>query len=424
MAENFYDNWIKNKTKEEIVKEIGELRRNIKKKHQALQRQLIDTNDILEKQWKPVSEPLIKLLEEREETQLEKSKTNDRKRRYNGDVEENIPVKQFIPTPEQGEKRKLRVNLPTRGGYESDYDYDDGTVDLPRAKRPAVVSSEHETYDMDYEQEGRVPDPQSTEEMQHEPIVYETFDTAENILSTPKGKNYAKQFVDRMFTGNIAKDYFLKLIRGGKVIDHNYGVRVDGNDWMMGDSKIEIDENDIIINDIRYSGTRGLYELIFMNSPNSYIYTEEDLKNYAAILRDTKVYRVNYSELGKKRSNRGHKYLHIIAPIINQWEASGSGISANSTKAEQKKSPLQDVIAKENPMVTYFDMVSPSPSGNGISLTDGKPEYIYFDDPNELVDRLRLLYGSQEAGNASHKNEINSIIEELLELENEGRINV
>jgi hypothetical protein len=422
MAEKYYDDWMKNKTKEEIVKEISELRRNIKKKHQTLQRQLVDTNEMLEKQWKPVSEPLIKLLEEHEEIKLEKNQTNDRKRKYDGEIQEDIPVKQFIPTPEQGEKRKLKVNLPNRDDYESDYEYDDGTLDLPPAKRPAV---DKETDDMDYEHEDQENEPQSDgEEMQVEPTVYETSPTAESLLRTPKGRNLAKQFVENTFTGNIAKDYFLKLIRGGKVIDHNYGVRVDGNEWMLGDKRIEIDGDDLIINDVKYTGTRGLYELIFMNSPNPYIYTDEDLRNYATILRDTKVYRVNYSELGRIRSNRGRKYINLIAPIINRGEASGSGIVLNSMRNKIRKMPLQDFIKKENPMATYSNMILPTTGGNGVPLTNNKLEYIYFDDPNELVDRLRLLYGSQEAGNNAHKNEINSIIEELLELEKEGKINV
>lgn len=42
-------------------------------------------------------------------------------------------------------------------------------------------------------------------------------------------------------------------------------------------------------------------------------------------------------------------------------------------------------------------------------------DYIYWDDPNELVDRLRLLIASQMAGNNNHNNEIISIIEELWE---------
>lgn len=43
--------------------------------------------------------------------------------------------------------------------------------------------------------------------------------------------------------------------------------------------------------------------------------------------------------------------------------------------------------------------------------------YEYFDDPNELCDRLRLLVSSRMAGNTNHMQEINSIVEELRELD-------
>jgi hypothetical protein len=42
-------------------------------------------------------------------------------------------------------------------------------------------------------------------------------------------------------------------------------------------------------------------------------------------------------------------------------------------------------------------------------------DYVYWDDPNELVDRLRLLMASTEAGNTSLNNEQLSIIKELIE---------
>ena len=41
--------------------------------------------------------------------------------------------------------------------------------------------------------------------------------------------------------------------------------------------------------------------------------------------------------------------------------------------------------------------------------------YEYYDDPNELVERLMLLISSKSAGNTNHDQEINSIIEELRE---------
>lgn len=42
-------------------------------------------------------------------------------------------------------------------------------------------------------------------------------------------------------------------------------------------------------------------------------------------------------------------------------------------------------------------------------------ELVYWDDPNELVDRLKLLIASKTAGNTNLDNEILSIIEELKE---------
>lgn len=41
--------------------------------------------------------------------------------------------------------------------------------------------------------------------------------------------------------------------------------------------------------------------------------------------------------------------------------------------------------------------------------------YEYYDDPNELCDRLKLLISSKGAGNTNHDQEINSIVEELRE---------
>ena len=42
-------------------------------------------------------------------------------------------------------------------------------------------------------------------------------------------------------------------------------------------------------------------------------------------------------------------------------------------------------------------------------------QYIFWNDPNELCERLELLLASTSAGNQAHKNEIISIIEELRE---------
>lgn len=52
------------------------------------------------------------------------------------------------------------------------------------------------------------------------------------------------------------------------------------------------------------------------------------------------------------------------------------------------------------------------PSGGGVKLQ--KHNLMYWNDPNELIDRLRLLLAFQAAGNTGVSNEI-SIFEELHE---------
>ena len=53
-----------------------------------------------------------------------------------------------------------------------------------------------------------------------------------------------------------------------------------------------------------------------------------------------------------------------------------------------------------------------------INYSNYKREFVYWDSADELVDRLRLLLASKQAGNTNLNNEIMSIIEELREANN------
>ncbi|KAL7292682.1 hypothetical protein TKK_0013806 [Trichogramma kaykai] len=46
---------------------------------------------------------------------------------------------------------------------------------------------------------------------------------------------------------------------------------------------------------------------------------------------------------------------------------------------------------------------------------DSLKDFVYWNDPNDLVDRLRLFVAERSAGNNAHDKEITSIIEELRE---------
>lgn len=306
-------------------------------------------------------------------------------------------MKRIVIPPHQGEKRKPILNTSFGDQSFSDYEYDDGVSDshvrtkltVPFSEEMELNEGADESEEMDTE---NITNPRVQTLVEE---VYSSPGSSQELLKTPEGKNFAKRYIEQEFKGKLAKEYFLKLISGGVKIDHTFGVRVDGDSWMIGDKVLEIDGDDFMINGRQYKGTRGLYELLFMNSPNEYIYSEEDLNAYANIINDTHVHRANYSAMGKVRSNKGKKYKNIISKIINR------------------------VLVNENHMMTYTDQISQGHSGKGLILSGDQTNYIYWNDPNELVDRLKILLASQQAGNTSHDNEINSILEELHELDRE-----
>ncbi|KYN21963.1 hypothetical protein ALC57_05654 [Trachymyrmex cornetzi] len=105
--------------------------------------------------------------------------------------------------------------------------------------------------------------------------------------------------------------------------------------------------------------------------------------NSTSRLLATNAHKHKHDSQGRLLSNRGYKYKHIIAPLMSM-----------TPKKPNKK------------------------SGKGLpramTLNDNAIDYVHWDNPNELVDRLRLLDASHRAGNNAH-DEMLSIIEELRE---------
>jgi len=151
---------------------------------------------------------------------------------------------------------------------------------------------------------------------------------------------------------------------------------------MFGNKHFDVDDADniIIIDGVQYVGTPGLYDLIFKRI-SELLYMEDDINKYKSMLLATNAHKHKHQSQGRLLSNRGYKYKYVIAPLMS-------------------------IIPKKK-------------SGMGLPhamiLNDNAIDYVHWDDPNELVDRLRLLDASHRAGNNAHDNEILSIIEELRE---------
>ena len=174
-----------------------------------------------------------------------------------------------------------------------------------------------------------------------------------------------------------------------KSIDFSFGIYTKDRKFKIGNKKINIEDNDIMVLDDEdnilktFEGTPGFWELITSKEPKKY--TEEDLSKYQqlVILTDT-AYQGNNPKQNKPKSSGSYKWKNIISPI---WE----GI---------KEQEYKEFEEPDDPQPGTSDAIP----GSGLFLPS---------DPNALINRFDLLFSSKKAGHTGVMNEIISILDEL-----------
>ena len=169
--------------------------------------------------------------------------------------------------------------------------------------------------------------------------------------------------------GKIAAKY-LKKYYSKDGTDKTYGITSKNNNFYIGDRRLGVINNNIIIDGKEYKGTPGLWELLVMNVPKDENYTGDDYEKYAEIMIKTNAL-TKSGKAGDHRpkASRGWKWKYLLSTIWN-----------NRDRYE----------------------------GEGINSTIILPS-----DPNTLLDRLDLLLAGMVAGNTGVRNEIVSISDEL-----------
>ena len=182
--------------------------------------------------------------------------------------------------------------------------------------------------------------------------------------------------------GDIAKEYLTYAMR--KDSDKSFGIYPDENNKLkIGSKFLKFKGDNIIIDGVEYTGTRGLWELIVTKDPQEGKYTEDDYLNYINLLVQTNtIYQGNNPNSLKPKSSSSKKWSTLISPV---W----------AHIRESKKH-----LSKEK-------------GGKGLKFLSS--------DPNALIDRFDLLFSSQKAGHTGVRNEIISILDEL---KRQGVINV
>jgi hypothetical protein len=143
---------------------------------------------------------------------------------------------------------------------------------------------------------------------------------------------------------------------------------------------LEIDDDDIQVraNNLRlptkYNLTEGLVNLIFQREPVNY--DENDLKSYQQLAFLSNLFSCTRSNTVYKSSSK----WQLVEPFYKQ---------------------MKDQVGKGASLL--FRKYSPT-----------NLKYQYYNSPNQLVNRLRLLYNAQKVGHTNTDFEIRTIVQELI----------
>lgn len=159
------------------------------------------------------------------------------------------------------------------------------------------------------------------------------------------------------------------------------------------------------------------------------------LTNNSRIIKAEWVYVPEYAKLKwlqhRKKALQAHRRNRTLDQIEDMDIDLPQPVNWKGNKRRKENDSYQEDIKKrregeeESEMGDESDVSMDGAAGSGMKPLDfdfipynanNRIVYEYFDDPNELCDRLRLLVSSKMAGNTNHMQEINSIIEELREL--------
>ena len=149
-----------------------------------------------------------------------------------------------------------------------------------------------------------------------------------------------------------------KLLQGQAEtsMDNYFGITINKeNDYMMGDKVIELSGNDIIVGDVTYTGTLGLWALILLKKPTDY--SEEDLKDYKKLVRQTNVMTNPQNQKASSRPKLTYKWQHIF----KEMEKVGHGIDflpSDITSLQQKLSYLLAEYRAGNTSATRNEIVA------------------------------------------------------------------
>lgn len=371
---------------EKTAKELIKTRKAVRQKYKALKSDITEQQSRMEKELKPITQPLQELIRTIKTEPFIKK-------------EQHSP--QIYSTPKQKFSFSTPKTKPRKSNVYDKY--------LP-SNAPSFLGEEDVFLNYEDIAQSRI-DPESSPDTTIEPSIQEL---REQVLDLTKGPGY-QDFLEsydplvRYYVDASIKDREDKF-------DHKYGLShdVETEKFRIANSLVDFQGKNFKVEGVTYEGTPGLYELMFKKEPSAY--SQKDLEEYMDVLKRTNAYRRNFNPDSQIQGTTDVKYLTIIKPFLMK-----RGILKSSSTSQMPQ--FRSIIPSTSQLVTLPTQrprtrnTTKTVEGKGamLNLSRKKIDYVYFDDVNEIVDRLKLLVSSQMAGHTGHQNEIVSILEELRE---------
>ena len=194
------------------------------------------------------------------------------------------------------------------------------------------------------------------------------FENMLNNTNNPKAITEGPEKTSSITTlGPLVQKYI-----GSTDVDKTYGIIKKNDKLFMGETEVKVNNNDIMVDDVTYEGTPGLWNLIMekditkiKKNLDQGNYTEEDVENYNKILNQTKVF---YKKDGNLRGTRSQKWKLIKDNFITPTDSGLKGLQVVTIPC----------------------------------------------DPNDLLKRMDLLIASKKAGNTGVDQELKAILKSLF----------
>ncbi|XP_050293430.1 uncharacterized protein LOC126735159 [Anthonomus grandis grandis] len=377
---------------EKLVKELIQARQAVKRKLKSLKTDVAKSQFRQEKEFKPITEPLKELIKAVK-------------------AEEKIKTEPLTP-PAFSTPQKFKTDLSPQKRRQTNIYNKYLPSELPSflTREDTFEINDENDDDVFFNQQSSLREPRLSstrrdnldESTITEPTTKEIRQSIFELTRSPAYEQYLEAFHP------LVRGFVDASLKSERDLDNTHGLFHDAENekWKIGDSEADFVQQNFKIQDLIYEGTPGLYELLFFQEPRGY--TSKDLNNYMDILQRSNAYRRNYDPKAQIQGTTDPKYLTIIKPYLIKKGILRSTSTSSAIPFSKPKPP-----SETRPRSTRI--TSKKGGGMMMNLTNKKTDYVYYDDPNELVERLKLLISSQMAGHTGHNNEIVSIIEELKE---------